>query len=275
MADGWEIEMAFWSYDEKSKRWGWNLNPLDPTDWSEDPDHDGMFYALWFNNNGEWQYITYYWPWCNLYEYQFGLNQDGDKVNEITTHPNEKDTDSDGMPDGFEFWFSDYICNGSRPGAYEDNDTLPAGWELFFNGTLWNRPEVYIREIDAFFNETGKVFGPPGAWKTNTQNNYIGKFNPKLKDSVSMGGTDGDKDPDGDSWNNSMERIAHTDPTDTNSKPGVGGGGRWSPPTVPDEQAEPELPPEESVEEQNLEIVLQVELAADVPRNELIVQSKK
>jgi hypothetical protein len=172
------------------------------------------------------------------------------------------------MPDGFEFWFSDYICNASNPNDFEDNDTLPAGWELFFNGTLWHRPETYIREVDAFFNETGRVFGLPGAWKAGSESNYIGKFNPKQQDSVGMGGTDGDKDPDGDSFNNSMERVAHTDPTDTQSKPWVGGG-RWAePPPMEDEQGEPELPPEESEEEKILESASQVELEAVVQKPE-------
>jgi len=275
MADGWEIGMAFWSYNEDSKRWGWNIDALDPTDWHEDPDHDGMTYALWTDKGGgDWQYITYYWPWCNLYEYQFGLNLDGDKVNEQTTHPNEKDTDSDGMPDGFEFWFSDYICNASKPNNFEDNDTLPAGWELFFNGSLWNKPEVYIAVYDHNWNRSSEdVYGLPGAWKAGAQGNYIGKFNPHQQDSVGMGGTDGDKDPDGDSFNNSIERAAHTDPTDTQSKPGVGGRRSAETPPMEDPQNEPELPPEESQEEEQLELVSQVEVQAELKKLEVQIKT--
>jgi hypothetical protein len=245
MADGWEIEMAFWAYDEKSKRWGWNINPLDPTDWHEDPDHDGMFYALYTFDEAEgWEYVTYYWPWVNLYEYQFGLNLDGDNVNEKTTHPNERDTDSDGMPDGFEFWFTDYICNASKPNEYEDNDTLPAGWELFFNGTLWNKPEVYIAVYDHNWNRSAdQIFGPPGAWKTGSESIYIGMFNPKMKNSNQAPPNDGEDDYDGDSYNNSAERAAHTDPTDTNSNEGaVSTRGGIDPPI---EDGSPELPEEE------------------------------
>jgi hypothetical protein len=222
MADYWEIEMAQWAFDEDTKRWGWNLDPLDPTDWWKDPDHDGVKYALWTFVDNQWKYITYYFPWCNLYEYWSGFNLDGDNVNEVTTNPNVWDLDEDGMPDGFEFWYTDLPVSDFPWNIREDNDGLPAGWELFFNGTLWNKPEVYPYEYNEVTGEKGHVYGPPGAWKRGAEDNFIGKFNPRKWDSSGDGLGDWDDDPDGDGFTNIEESLAHTDPTDTTSKPGVG-----------------------------------------------------
>jgi len=180
MADYWEIEMREWTYDEESSRWRFNLDPLDPTDWHEDPDHDGVEYALWTQvEPGQWRYVTYYFPWCNLYEYWSGFNLDGDVVNEVTTDPNEKDPDSDGMPDGFEFWYSDIPSSDFPWSVREDGDTLPAGWELFFNGTLWNEPEVYPYEYNKVTGEKGQIYGPPGGFKAGAGDNYAGQFDPR------------------------------------------------------------------------------------------------
>jgi hypothetical protein len=222
MADYWEIEMREWDYDEISKKWKWNLDPLDPDDWWRDPDQDGVKYALWTYENDEWRYVTYFFPWCNLYEYSMGFNLDGDNVNEMTTDPNNDDLDADGMPDGYEFWYTDLPFSGWPWNIREDNDTLPAGWELFFNGTLWNRPEVYPYEYNELTGEKGRVFGSPGAWKSGTETKYKGEFNPRTKDTNNDGKKDRDEDLDGDGSTNFQEYFAHTDPTDTNSKPGVG-----------------------------------------------------
>ena len=221
MSDSWEITCATWTYDTSSHRWGWNLDPLDPLDWCEDPDHDGVYYALWtWEYMTGWRYVTYYWPWCNLYEYQTGENPDGDHNNEDTTLPNEKDTDSDGMPDGFEWWFADTIINASKPNIYRDNDGLPVGWEAFFNGTFWCAPETYLSEVSANWTVLSQYGMPSGI--QISPDNFRGKLDPTKANSDGVGNSDRDEDYDGDGYTNFLEYRTHTDPTNTQSKPGVG-----------------------------------------------------
>lgn len=277
MADGWEIENAVWAYDEKEKRWAYNIDPLDPTDWYKDPDKDGMWYAMLTFENGQWKYVNYYWPWCNLYEYQTGLNLDGDLVNERTTLANEPDTDGDGMPDGFEFWVSDFKVEGQK-NFYEDNDTLPAGWELLFNGTFWNIPETYIQETkgEPHWNVTSTW--APGIIRLNQLGIMSGKLDPNKRNSDGVGGMDGEEDLDKDGYSNNAEYRGHSDPTDATSHPDViksrGTG-------VEDDRAEPNISEEEETSEYAVGIVVSIEMMDDHSTGllelaeELVVLDKK
>jgi len=167
-------------------------------------------------------------------------------------------------------FFSLFFPNNlsKNPNPYEDEDGLPAGWELFFNGTLWNKPEVYIAVYDHNWNRSSEyVYGPPGAWKTGTEGQYIGKFDPKMRDTDQAPPMDGAADYDGDSYNNSAERAGHSDPTDTNSHPEVGGGRGMEPP--PMEESPPELPEEPGEDIQPVPTVEPViELQAEIRKQE-------
>lgn len=225
MPDGWEVRfgkpVVLWDNNTHSFR---NiLNPTDPSDWCFDPDHDGYPYAFW-SKGGE--FIYYYFPWINLYEYLYGMDTDGDGINEVTLEPYNPSTDGDPLDDGWEVWTSDYIINESSPFIFEDNDTLPAGWELFFNGTWWNRPECYPYEEPP---------GPPDPWRTSIGQkvyvpravregltNLLGKLNPNSKDSDGSPPDDGADDIDNDGFTNFEEYRGHSDPTDSTSTPGSG-----------------------------------------------------
>ncbi len=217
MPDGWEIEKAHWDYDDDTNRWGWNLDPNDPSDWYEDPDHDGHTYQFLTSvAGGEIELVKYYFPWCNLYEYQFGINLDDDVVLEATTHPNLPDSDYDGMPDGYEYWTTDMIGNLSNPGTYEDNDTLSAGWEDLFNGSKWNTPETYIHTESEIPSEV-ITFRPLGLILNPSM--YEGKLWSTSDDSDGNYWMDGEEDYDNDGFNNTYEYQRHTDPTDSQSYP--------------------------------------------------------
>lgn len=95
MPDGWEVgNMIQGSADMKP-----NLDPTNPDDAFEDPDNDSTNAYTPLGSMS----ITY----TNLQEYQNGTN------------PNKNDTDSDGMPDGWEATFNDL-----------DSDGIPSWWEI-------------------------------------------------------------------------------------------------------------------------------------------------
>jgi hypothetical protein len=247
MPDGWELDdknRGAYIFNNKTLKYETVLDPLDPTDWALDADHDGFVFAIWTPvNQGktEFELVYYYFPWINLYEYQFGLDPDHDGINEITTSPaptdyslnliGGDDSDGDGMPDGWEVWVSDYIGNISDPNQFEDNDSLPRGWEELFNGSMWNKPQCYIYEYKEedkskfshwwTSDTTGRRTFVPFGLQVN-KDYYMGKYYPDRKDTNRNGITDGEEDDDSDGKNCVMEYRGHTDPTDKDSWPGKG-----------------------------------------------------
>jgi hypothetical protein len=166
----------------------------------------------------------YYHPFSNYMEYQIGRDKNGDGMNEFntTTFPNDWDSDGDKMADGWEIWFTDYIYNSSNILQYQDNDSLPRGWEELFNGSLILFPSDYL---------------PLGLQNGDDALKYVGKFNPDSDDSNENGVPDGEENYDNDEWqdphhpfpeeaqieacNNSAEYRGHSDPTDSTSTPQV------------------------------------------------------
>ena len=253
MPDGWELSdenrgSPVWNPEKKS--WGYVLNPLSPADnpdWCLDADHDGIWYDLYTQSApGEYEYVSYYFPWINLYEYQYGYDLDGDGINDITTSPapwilesgdrGGYDSDTDSMCDGWEVWVTDYVGNVSDPQPFEDNDTLPKGWEELFNGSMWNDPLCYIYESqrngswDPWANsedmaqEGRRTFVPAGI-KPGAMNpgHFLGSLWSDKKD-TNMDGVNDDKDnKDEDSATNHEEYLGHTDPTDGFHYPGAPG----------------------------------------------------
>ncbi|MGA1822118.1 MAG: hypothetical protein ACMUIG_06300 [Thermoplasmatota archaeon] len=276
MPDGWELKdenRGSPIFNPEKRKYSWILDPLDPNDWALDADHDGFIYSFYTYNNEIQRYelIFYYFPWINLYEYQFGLDPDRDGINEITTSPAPRDldyniqggydSDNDGMPDGWEVWVTDYIGNASDIQQFEDNDTLPKGWEDLFNGSAWNRKECYIYEAvdnetkwdpwaDSFdlwkYGNGRKVFIPTGLNPTTGNPDfYRGKMYSEKKDTNLNGLLDSQEDDDNDNQDNDNEYRGHSDPTDRDSFPGNGRGI----PAVPDEPPGPAraLPPQEEM----------------------------
>jgi hypothetical protein len=160
----------------------------------------------------------YYHPFSNLMEFLAGRDTNNDGINDQTPHPNIADTDGDYVNDGVEVWFTDWWFNASDIKKYQDNDSLPRGWEELFNGSLVLFDSDYIPQ--GLLEEPGK---------------YVGKFNPNVADSDSNGVSDGDENYDNDEWvdphpernpnhiatacNNSIEYAKHSDPTSTYSIP--------------------------------------------------------
>ncbi|MBN1389225.1 MAG: hypothetical protein JXA22_01135 [Candidatus Thermoplasmatota archaeon] len=242
MPDGWELQdenRGSPLYNPEKRKHAWILDPLNGEDWCLDADHDGFVYAIWTPLNSqksEFELVNYYFPWINLYEYQYGLDPDHDGINEITTSPapripengveGGKDSDSDGMPDGWEVWVTDYIGNASSPNSFEDNDSLPKGWEELFNGSMWNRPECFIYEEnnatwDPWANSQTvgrKVFQPAGI--ATNKDYFQGRLYSDRRDTDMDGVYDREEDDDSDGKNNFAEYRGHTDATDKDSFPG-------------------------------------------------------
>ncbi|MGA1872868.1 MAG: hypothetical protein ACMUHY_04290 [Thermoplasmatota archaeon] len=221
MPDGWELDPEIRgqpAYDPWSRRHRWTLDPLDPSDWCLDPDHDGVIISQWTPSSqfpGRYYNESFYFPWVNLYEYGFGRDLNGDGINDMTTSCAPRiveqyklggyDSDSDGLPDGYEVFWDD-----------PDNDTLPTGWELFYNGTLWNSPETRPfkdpgldwNPFSTSLNSRGPFLIPYGPEATN------GRLYHDRSDSNFDGIRDDLEDPDDDLHPNGIERVHGTDPTD-------------------------------------------------------------
>jgi hypothetical protein len=164
----------------------------------------------------------YYHPFTNLMEYKTGYDRDNDGCNDITTGPNDADTDGDGISDGWEIWYTDKPTNIRNPKPFEDNDSLPRGWEELFNGSLIIFPTDYT---------------PLGLQSPETAIHFVSKFNPTKADSDDNGILDCDENYDNDSvlkcnhsqtniqvpyrvlLSNRAEYLGHSDPTDPKSIP--------------------------------------------------------
>ncbi|MFW3145246.1 MAG: hypothetical protein ACMUIE_00360 [Thermoplasmatota archaeon] len=240
MPDGWELQdenRGSPLYNPEKRKYAWILDPLNGNDWCLDADHDGFVFGIWTPATGDsYELVDYYFPWINLYEYRYGYDPDHDGINEITTSPAPRDleyniiggydTDSDGMPDGWEVWVTDYIGNISDPQPFEDNDSLPKGWEELFNGSMWDKPECYIYE------EMNGTWDPWANSKTIGRRTYVptgiatnkdyfkGRMFADRKDADMDGVLDPEENDDSDGHNNFQEYRGHTDPTDKNAEPG-------------------------------------------------------
>jgi hypothetical protein len=162
MPDGWEIIHAFWDPLTAKP----NLSPLDPTDALDDPDWDGVNYSLIRDENGEFIISQGDWnndgwidpvleneTFCNLEEYLFGWDDDRDGVNERSPDPNNKDSDGDGMTDGWEALLFD-----------NDGDGLANWFELVYglgpfdpegaNGSRADPDEDGYSNLQEFWNNT-------------------------------------------------------------------------------------------------------------------------
>lgn len=205
MPDGWEYNNGVWLGDR------WSLDPSNPTDKYEDPDGDALEnYKEYFwdtkphdpdtDSDGMpdgWE--VKYTKW-DAGSGKYNINPkihdafedaDNDTVCNLkeflyNTHPNEKDTDGDGIPDWWEIYYGDHDKDG-LPNWFEERYGLPANWSSYWNViTGWKKFEG---------------FSP---WNTDTNGNNI---------------SDADEDPDGDEYTNIEEHQEHTDPTDPESYP--------------------------------------------------------
>jgi hypothetical protein len=136
MPDGWEVVHAMWDpYTAEP-----NLDPLDPTDALKDPDWDGINYSLQRDPEGFYiisrgdrncdgwiDPVTENETFTNLEEYLYGYDMDRDGINDLTSHPNQWDTDDDGIPDGWETLLNDH-----------DADGISTWYELVFGLNPWD-----------------------------------------------------------------------------------------------------------------------------------------
>lgn len=247
MPDGWELNDRYrgsYVFNPETNKHEYVLDPLDGSDWALDADHDGFVYSIWTpvdDSMTEFELVKYYFPWINLYEYQFGIDTDNDGINEITTNPSPynleynlqggKDTDGDNLTDGWEVWVTDRIFDHDAPGMFEDNDTLPRGFEELFNGSMWNSEECLIYEYkegdDTNFDhfKTSKdidrrKFVPYGL--SSNRDRFLGTLFSDRPDTNFNGLGDGEEDLDSDDSDNYQEYLSHTDPTNSRSAPGRG-----------------------------------------------------
>ena len=109
MWDGWE--------------WLYGLNPLNPLDANADTDNDGVINRLEYNNTAAGPYM---------------------EVDNITSsHPNNNDTDGDGLLDGEELF--NYLTDPTSSDT--DGDGMPDGWEVKY-GLNPLDPEDALLDID-------------------------------------------------------------------------------------------------------------------------------
>jgi hypothetical protein len=195
----------------------------DTNDANEDPDLDGVFYYLYVKQaDNSWKYEQFYHPYTNYYEYYWGWSIDDDDFHEITTNPNEADSDGDRIPDGWEIWVSDYPVDKFNKTIYDDDDGLSKGWEDLFNGSMGLFPLDFT---PYFLTEAGEASSYKGGGMDSTRYNTDGTENDAGDPDPNADGIvdDGEEDPDGDGANNSIEYKYHTDPTDPGSNPNAAG----------------------------------------------------
>jgi hypothetical protein len=307
LPDGWELPepmggFARWVFDPFTNRYGWNLDPLDPTDADKDPDCDGVLYILThvdddydgkidedpvgkiddstvdpnipWDDDGDGlidedsEESEFYHPFTNLDEFWFGIpHLKYPWLRTNTTHPNKPDTDMDSIPDGWEIWYTDheFRYQNRTPGRWEDDDKLPKGWEDLFNCSITefdyydagmsngidddgdgeidenDEFDAMVYMVDPDLKPIENASMPPDyipyALRAGLVG-FIGLLNSSLQDSGERGATvydppilypngipDGAEDYDEDGFNNTVEYLTNTDPTDSNSYPNGGGSG--------------------------------------------------
>ncbi|MDI6855199.1 MAG: hypothetical protein QMD21_00230 [Candidatus Thermoplasmatota archaeon] len=125
MPDGWEVKYAVYKIDF----YYWNIDPR-RNDSAGDSDSDALtnFQEYLFNIPNNWS-VSMNGVWWN------------------GTNPINWDTDNDGMPDGWEFFYQlNPLANDSLLDADNDNLTnleeyqfnLPTAWDVPLNGVWWN-----------------------------------------------------------------------------------------------------------------------------------------
>jgi len=174
MWDGWE--------------WFYGLDPLNPLDANIDTDNDGVINRLEYNNTAAGPYI---------------------EVDNITSsHPNNNDTDDDGLLDGQELFI--YLTDPTSNDT--DGDGMPDGWEVYWdfqplnssdanndpdNDSLINLYEYDNSRVDGFVDNVYSMDNITGS-------------NPLLKD------TDGDLIQDGEECVSGNDGYV-TDPSNPDS----------------------------------------------------------
>jgi hypothetical protein len=229
---------------------------FDSNDANEDLDKDGTFYYMFIKQgDGSWKYTQFYHPYTNYYEYYWGWSNDDDDYNEITTDPNERDSDGDMLPDGWEIWISDYPLDPFNKTIYDDDDGLAKGWEDLFNGSMGLFPLDYT----PYFLTQDESY----------QNNYRGKLNSRKFDTSKNGSGDWADDYDNDGFTNIIEYKYHTDPSDAGSNPttvGIPIHGRSARTT----EESPSFEPVELPDSQNL---VELEMLTNVAASEICLDT--
>tara|TARA_B110001454_G_scaffold89788_1_gene85659 strand:- start:543 stop:3467 length:2925 start_codon:yes stop_codon:yes gene_type:complete len=181
MWDGWE--------------WLYGLNPLNPLDANADTDNDGVINRLEYNNTAAGPYmevdnITSSHPNNNDTDGDGLL--DGQELFEYLTDPTSNDTDGDGMPDGWEVKYGLNPLDSEDALLDIDNDSFDSDW----NGNITDS-ERYSNLYE-YWNGTNPTNGDtdgdgmPDGWEVHWG------FQP-------LNSSDSSDDPDGDSLINLYE----------------------------------------------------------------------
>jgi len=181
MWDGWE--------------WLYGLNPLNPLDANADNDNDGVINRLEYNNTAAGPYmevdnITSSHPNNNDTDGDGLL--DGQELFNYLTDPTSNDTDGDGMPDGWEVKYGLNPLDSADALLDIDNDSFDSDW----NGNITDS-EIYSNLYE-YWNGTNPTNGDtdgdgmPDGWEVHWG------FQP-------LNSSDSSDDPDGDSLINLYE----------------------------------------------------------------------
>ena len=181
MWDGWE--------------WLYGLNPLNPLDANADTDNDGVINRLEYNNTAAGPYmevdnITSSHPNNNDTDGDGLL--DGQELFNYLTDPTSNDTDGDGMPDGWEVKYGLNPLDSEDALLDIDNDSFDSDW----NGNITDS-EIYSNLYE-YWNGTNPTNGDtdgdgmPDGWEVHWG------FQP-------LNSSDSSDDPDNDSLINLYE----------------------------------------------------------------------
>ena len=179
MPDGWEIRHRRWVGDVYTGGNEWTLDPNDPSDATEDADGDGL------SNICEYE-------WERLLENSIssGIKSHGESPRHIenwtATDPNNKDSDSDSLPDGWEARYScDWPSSNSGINPMNGSDSLNNpdgdGFDLNRNGVLEleesfvNWLEYHIKSEIILTNSTFTGQNYPQEHDHYTGTQYLGR----------------------------------------------------------------------------------------------------